>query len=170
MCVDVGGLAGVRRGNFMGVVVKGGTATRVPISKAMSAALVDWRLHRGIPDPVERVPISPAGVPYTRTSLGQLIARIGSRAGIKRVPMRPHILRHTLNIIRRRAKIDPVTRSRLLTHTNLNSLHHYEHALDGELAAAREQQREGLREFLVSKRLCSQLSAPPVEPLPKSLK
>jgi integrase len=161
MCVDVGGLAGVRRGNFMGVVVKGGTATRVPISKAMSAALVDWRLHRGIPDPVERVLISPAGVPYTRTSLGQLIARIGSRAGIKRVPVRPHILRHTLNIIRRRAKIDPVTRSRLLTHTNLNSLHHYEHALDGELAAAREQQREGLREYLVSKRLCSSIKCTP---------
>lgn len=92
--------------------------------------------------------ISPAGTPYTRTSLGQLIARIGGRAGISRVPVRPHIIRHTLNVIRRRAKIDPVTRSRLLTHTNLNSLHHYEHALDGELAAAREQQREGLLDYL----------------------
>jgi site-specific recombinase XerD len=101
-----------------------------------------------------------------------LIARIGNRAGIKRVPVRPHIIRHTLNIIRRRAKIDPVTRSRLLTHTNLNSLHHYEHALDGELAAAREQQREGLREYLQQylSDYVPRLSAAPSETLPKSLK
>ena len=74
--------------------------------------------------------------------------------------------------MRRRAKIDPVTRSRLLTHSNYNSLHHYEHALDEELAEAREQQDDGLRVYL-SNYLADyvpRLSAPTSETQPKSLK
>ena len=86
--------------------------------------------------------------------------------------MRPHIIRHTLNIVRRRAKIDPVARGRLLTHTNFSSLQHYEHALDGELAEAREQQHEGLRAYLGNylADYVPGLSSPVVGPSPKPLK
>ncbi len=72
------------------------------------------------------------------------------QAGIKRWNVRPHTLRHTLNVIRRQAKLDPMVRSALLTHTSPQSIVSYEHLMPEELVDARAQQRRGLAAYLQS--------------------
>lgn len=152
-----------------GIVAKDRESRYVPgrTLKWFKVKQKDYRKEARGPDPDEHVLVNQHSAPYTRTSLGQLIERIGRRAGIQRFPVRPHVLRHTLNIIRRRAKIDPTLRSQLLTHSNPSSLAAYEHVLDGELAQAREQQRQGLGQYLGD--YVTRLGAlPPTDP-PKSL-
>jgi site-specific recombinase XerD len=73
----------------------------------------------------------------TRTTLGQMIARMGRQAGITRLRVSPHKFRHSVAVYAKLAKVDARTTSALLNHTDLRSLKRYDHVVPGELHAAR---------------------------------
>jgi len=149
LCVaNVGDLIRIEGQTTLQVTVKGGMTTQVPISPPIAGLLQDWLLSRNLPGPTEPLFINTMGERYAGVTLAGLILRIGKAAGIARFDVTPHVIRHTLEIIRRRQKIDPAVRSRLLTHTNFASLGWYQHVLPDELVAARQQQWEGLQAYL----------------------
>lgn len=121
---------------------------RLPISPSVAEGLRDWLLHRNMPDPHEALLLGSIGTRLDRDALAHITMTIARAAGIRRLVVRPHVLRHTIEVIRRRAKIDPTIRSRLLAHSNLSSLIAYQHTLPEELTQARQQQVEGLRAYL----------------------
>ena len=135
---------------YLSATVKGGHPKRVPISPEVTAALQEWRLACNMPDPVEPILLNGNGQRLDRGELSYITQKIGRDAGIKRFRVTPHVLRHTLNVVRRQSGIDSLTRSALLTHTSPASIVSYEHLDPAELVAARAIQRRGLAAYLAS--------------------
>lgn len=133
----------------LSVTVKGrGRAEeRVHISLApeIGCRIEDYLLARNLPEPQEPLLLNREGKRYTRNTLSEMIARLGRRAGVTRVPVRPHTIRHTYNVVARSAGIDALTRSKLLNHSDPSTVARYDHLLPEETAAARERVREALR-------------------------
>ena len=159
---NVGGIRRLGPTTALAVVVKGGHATEVPLSPAVAAGVADWLRHRESARGAELLPEEPLfidqhGLRYTRTGMAAMLARIGAAAGIRRFAVTPHVLRHTLELIRRRAKIDPTVRSRLLTHTSYGSLVSYQHVLPEELEQARAAQITEVQRYLG---LCHEIMPP----------
>ena len=86
----------------------------------------------------------------SRGGLSDLMVSIGKAAGITRFQVRAHTLRHTKNIIRRMAGLDPTMRSASLTHSSPGSITSYEHLLPQELARARARERQGLDAYIAT--------------------
>ncbi len=110
--------------------------------------LFDWRIERNMPDPGEALFLDTGGQRYRPAAVTSLVIRLGHAAGITRFTVTPHVVRHTMELIRRRSGIDPTVRSKLLTHSNLGSLVSYQHVLPDELGQARERQVAGLSAYL----------------------
>jgi len=132
----------------------------VPISAAVASTLSDYLAAREILNPQdpkrrdEPLLLNREGLRWKRTSLSALMARIGREAGIDRLRVSAHKLRHTANVVTRFARredgssLDRWTRSRLLSHENPQSLDRYEHLLPDELFEARAAQRQALNRYL----------------------
>lgn len=147
---NVGDLITVKGIHYLSVIVKGGHPARVPISPDVADRLKDWLLERNMPDPVEPLLLDSEGNRLDRSGLAYMMIQIGKKASIRRFKVTPHVVRHTMNTIRRMAKLDPMVRSALLTHTSPQSIVSYEHLLPEELVDARAQQRLGLAAYLKS--------------------
>jgi integrase len=93
---------------------------------------------------------------YTRTALSNMIARMGVRAGVSRVNVRPHIMRHTMNVIAESEALTEdgyrglsiTTRARLLNHSDTSTLAKYDHQLPGRDRAARDAVRAGIDRYI----------------------
>ncbi len=144
---NVGDLLEMGGRTYLAAVVKGGHPVHLPISPDVAEGLKDWLLSRNMPDPGEPLLLNMDGQRFNRHQLAYVVTSIGLEAGVKRFEVTPHVLRHMLNIIRRRAQLDPMVRSGLLTHSSLSSLISYEHVVPDELVTAREKQREGLQAY-----------------------
>jgi integrase len=132
----------------------------VPLSAPVAAGVYDYLMSRGIKSPQdaqhadEPLVMARDGRAWKRTGLSGLMARIGQEAGITRFRVSAHKLRHTASVVTRLArlpdgsKLDPWTRSQLLSHVNPTSLNRYEHLLPDELFEAREAHRAGLARYL----------------------
>lgn len=136
----------------LSVTVKGrGRQTErvhVPLSAETVGLLKDWLLHRNMPRAKDPLLVSSLGKRWTRPGITEMIRRLGERAEITRLPVRPHVLRHTANVIARAAGLDPFVRSRLLNHQSPQSLERYEHLIPEELHQARERTRDALSRYL----------------------
>ena len=97
---NVGDLIEVKGVLYLSVVVKGGHPARVPISSDVAEHLKDWLLSRNMPDPPEPLLLDSNGKRLSRGGLAFMTISIAKQAGIKRWKVRPHTLRHTLNVIR----------------------------------------------------------------------
>lgn len=137
-------------GTVLAVTVKGrGRAeekVHIPLADELGARIEDYLLARNLPDAQEPLLLNQEGKRYTRNTLSEMIVRLGRRAGITRVPVRPHTIRHTYNVVARSAGIDAPTRSKLLNHVDSSTVAKYDHLLPGETDAARERVREALRD------------------------
>jgi site-specific recombinase XerD len=132
----------------------------IPLSEPVATALFEYLVERGVSNPqdarhrVEPLLLCGPGRRWTRTGLSGLMARIGEAAGISRMRVSAHKLRHTAAIVQRFARrsdgstLDRWTRSKLLSQRNPQSLDRYEHLLPDELFEAREAQRRGLARYL----------------------
>ena len=130
------------------VVVKGGRTELSPVSGAVAEGVMDYLRQREA-QPQEPLILDTQGQRYSRQALSECMYRIAKQAGISRIRVRAHKLRHTAYVIARHtAKIDVLTRSRLLAHASPRSLDRYEHLLPGELHGAREVQREALKKYI----------------------
>jgi site-specific recombinase XerD len=132
----------------LSVTVKGGHHARIPLSPEVAEHLHDYYLSRGAPATDQPMFVDARGKALTRGTLSYITRWFGTRAGITRFKTAPHSIRHTVNVIRRRAGLDSTTRSALLTHTNPSSIVSYEHVEGAELVAARAEQRRQLQSIL----------------------
>ncbi len=148
----VGDLVEGPRGWALVGTVKGRGRREERVSTPLSAGLVTqlrgWLVDRGMPPATDALLVSSQGRAWTRPGFTEMIRRMAERAGISRLPVRPHVLRHTANVIARGANLDPFVRSRLLHHQSPASLQRYEHLVPDELHEARERASEGLRRYL----------------------
>jgi integrase len=80
--------------------------------------------------------------------MSNLLARIGKKAGIGRLRVSAHKLRHTGNVVARRGGVDAVVRSALLNHADTRTVAQYDHLIPDELYEARLQQRDALSRYL----------------------
>jgi site-specific recombinase XerD len=88
--------------------------------------------------PGAHVFVNQGGQPYTEQTLSEAISRIAKRAGITRIPVRAHVLRHTFNVYARvDGKLDPVMRASLLGHANTGTVMQYDHVMPDEAQPAR---------------------------------
>jgi len=143
-----GEVIGIKGTYYVSVIAKGGNPARVPLSPQVAEKLHAWFVSRNMPEPVEPVLTDGHGRRLGRGRLSYMMVSIGRKAGIRRFPVTAHVLRHTMNVIRRQGGIDSMTRSALLTHTNPSSIIAYEHVDPSELVAARAQQQRALAAYL----------------------
>lgn len=137
---------------FLRVRVKGGQEKTVPVSPTVATAVQDYLLARGVglgaQDASLPLLANAQGQRWTRTALTQLVSRIAKKAGITRFSVSAHKLRHTANVVARRAGVDQYTRSALLNHTDTRTVAQYDHLLPDELYDARVAQAAGLQTYL----------------------
>lgn len=142
---------------YLAVKVKGRGQQRrketrqIPLSVALGDAIRDWLLARGHVEAKHAevaLLLTHDGHRFHRASLSGLMARIGEQAGITRLRVSAHKLRHTANVVARLAGVDAPTRSRLLGHASLRSMERYEHVLPHELHDARDQTGETLQKYI----------------------
>jgi len=119
-----------------------------PLGAAVGERIMDWLLARNLPAGPEPLLVNREGRRYTRSTLSEVIARLARRAGITRVRVRAHTLRHTYSVIAHAARVDRAARARMLNHLDQSTLQVYDHVLDAEVAAAREQVRGELARWL----------------------
>jgi integrase/recombinase XerD len=139
---------------YLSVRVKGRGQQRknvtreIPLSKGLGDAIRDWLLSRAAVDAIVPLLVNSDSQRWLRASLGNMIHRLAKDAGITRIRVSPHKLRHTANVIGRLANVDGPTRSRLFGHSSLRSIERYDHVLPHELHAAREQQLDALHRYI----------------------
>lgn len=160
---NVGDVIVVNGQTALALTVKGrGRRVRkrhVPVSTPVAALLFEYLMLREIPNPqdpkrrLEPLLLNSGERRWTRTGLSGLMVRIGQDAGIGRLRVSAHKLRHTANVFARFARLkdgtplDRWTRSQLMTHESPGSLDRYEHLLPDELFQAREAQREAFEAY-----------------------
>ena len=120
-----------------------------PLSKGLGDALRDWLLLRGtMTGPGDPLLINSEGHRWKRAVLGNMITRLSIGAGVTRLRVSPHKLRHSKNVRDRLAGIDAVTRARLNGHTSLRSQERYDHVLPNELHDAADHSLDELAKWL----------------------
>jgi site-specific recombinase XerD len=133
----------------IGVSVKGKGRSQeriqIQLGAEVTARLSDWLLHRNLPGPSEPLLTNQAGERFLRSTLYQVIVRLGRAAGITRVKVNPHAIRHLWNLTAREQGVDQVIRAKLLNHADTRTLAEYDHIMPQETARAREQVRQALR-------------------------
>ncbi len=150
---NVGDLQEIDGQVFLTVRVKGRRAANAepdskPLSPDVAELVRDSLLARGMPKP--DLPLLPGsrGGRFTESELTCAFIRIGVKAGITRISTSPHRLRHTANVIARRAGVDALTRARMLGHRSLRTLARYDHLVPGETAQGRAAQRAEMENYL----------------------
>lgn len=125
-------------------------ATRdVPLSKGLGDALRDWLLLRKeASDPESPLLVNGDGKRWKRAVLSNMVARLAAAAGITRLRLSAHKLRHSKNVRDRKAGIDAVVRARLNGHTSLRSQERYDHIEPDELHSASDESLGQLQEWL----------------------
>lgn len=103
---------------------------------------------------------------WTRTHLIETMTRVGKAAGIKRLSVSAHKLRHTANVLARVAGIDPLTRSRMLTPSDPRAQARYDHLLPRETYQARLRQQEALQRYISQEPAALPAPAPTEAPEP----
>jgi site-specific recombinase XerC len=83
-------------GNTVLTVRLNGRTKRVPVSDDLSERLRHWVASRSSEDEAEPLLLNQSGRRYSRQTLSEMLARLGRRAGIGRIAVRPERLRATL--------------------------------------------------------------------------
>jgi site-specific recombinase XerD len=133
---------------FLRVHLKGGRERNVPLGEDMVARLQDALLARGVPAGAEPLLVNGAGQRWVRSALTEMIARLGRRAGITRVRVGPHMIRHTFNVVADQvAGLSVTVRAALLNHAGTGSLQKYDHLMAGDTTGARDAVRAAWKEY-----------------------
>lgn len=142
----------------LSVIVKGrGTRKRkvhMPLSPGTADMVRGFLLQRGFPtarpdrDAEQPLLVNSLGGRWSRSSLGRFMERIAKVAGIDRIHLSPHKIRHTINVVRDNAGIGDYVRSRMLGQSSVRSQDRYRHLVTDDLIRAKDQQAEGLAKYL----------------------
>lgn len=154
--LDVGHLKCVEGRYFLALIVKRrGDRRKVytvdtPISKTLGEALSQAVALRPEHQQAHDQPLlrNSEGARWGTKALSSMVARVAAGVGILRLRVSAHKLRHTREVIDRRAGLDQATRARLRARSSMRSLERYEHVLPEELPGAREIANQGMRDYI----------------------
>jgi site-specific recombinase XerD len=131
------------------VHLKGGGEANLTLGADLVERLKDALLARNLPGGKEPLLVNAEGRKWTRTAAQQMLVRLGKRAGITRVRVTPHKLRHTYNVIADQgAGLSVTVRAALLNHTGTESLQRYDHMMAKTTAEARDAVRAAVRGYI----------------------
>lgn len=119
---------------------KGGKEREVPLNTAARRALQKHLDDRGAPDPQEPLFVSERGQRLSVRAIQHTIQELARRAGIKRLAVSPHVLRHTFSIHyleKNTGRLDLL--AALLGHESLDTTAIYARPSLDQLAASLEQ-------------------------------
>jgi integrase len=133
-----------QEGLVLTVLLKGGRLKEITIGPELSAKLEASLREREV-GPDDPIFVNQAGTAYKKNTLTDVIYRLAKRAGITRIPVRPHVLRHTYNVLGDEAGLSPVVRAGLLNHDDTSTVMRYDHLRPRREAEARAKVREALR-------------------------
>jgi site-specific recombinase XerD len=126
------------------VRLKGGRDRVIPLGEEIARRLhasVDARNAKS----TSPLLVNSEGQRWGRSSLSEMVARLGRRAGLAR-RCGPHMIRHTFNAVADQvAGLSVTVRAALLNHAGTGSLQKYDHLLAHDTTAARDAVREAFR-------------------------
>lgn len=162
--LNVGDVLTIDNKTIVATTVKGrGRKVRkhhIPVSANMASFIFDYLVERGISNPADPehsekpLLLMSDGRRWNRAALSHLMVRIGEEAGITRMRVSAHKLRHTASLVSRFARkkdgslLDRWVRSRMLSQQNPQSLDRYEHLFPEQLFEAREAYRRALEQYV----------------------
>jgi site-specific recombinase XerD len=121
----------------------------VPLSKGLGDAIRNWLLLRTAPTaPDAPLLVNSEDGRWKRAVLSNMISRLADAAGITRLRVSAHKLRHSKNVRDRVAGIDAANRARLNGHSSLRSQERYDHVLPGELHEAADSSLDQLQRWI----------------------
>lgn len=127
----------------LSVVLKGGSPRVVTLGERVGAILLE-SLHFREARPEEPLLVNERGEAYTRTTLSEMVLRQAVRAGITRVVVRAHVLRHSIASLASASNVDVPTIAAMLNHSDIHTVARYVHRQEA-VDAARDRVREVLR-------------------------
>lgn len=111
---------------------KGGHAELVRLSAPTSAALLAMLTQREA-EPGDPVFVNTAGSAYRRSALYELVARLATRAGIRRIKVGPHLFaRHTMASLAAQDGASVPAIAAMLGHADLSTTRHYVHGVTAD--------------------------------------
>lgn len=154
--LNVGSLKEVGGRWYLAIVVKRRGDRRkvypvdIPLSRALGESLRNAVLLREsrLQEPEAPLLLTSEGKRWTRRAISNMMAALGAAAGVTRLRVSAHTLRHTRETIDRLAGMDRVVQARLRGRSSIRSLERYDHVLPEELADARELGNDGTRAYL----------------------
>ena len=124
------------------VKVKGGRHRAVTLGAHAAALLLESCTLREV-KPTDPLLVNERGERYTRTTLSEMVARLARKAGITRITVRAHVLRHSVATLALAEGADLPTVALLLNHADLATVGRYVHR-----EAAVDRARESVRRVL----------------------
>jgi len=128
---------------LLSVKVKGGNAKEIKLGADVSAKLLETLRFREA-RPTDPLLINEKGDRYTRTTLSETVLRWAVRAGITRIQVRAHVLRHSIATLASELNVEVAAIAAMLNHSDLHTVQKYIHR-NSAADAARERVREALR-------------------------
>ena len=128
---------------LLAIRLKGGRERAITLGSDMAAKLIELLKFREAAQDAPLL-VNERGERYTRTTLSEMILRQAIRAGITRIPVRAHVLRHSVATLASANGVDVPTIAAMLNHSDIHTVARYVHRQDA-VDAARDKVREALR-------------------------
>lgn len=128
---------------ILSVKVKGGKHHEITVGREVAGRLLESLKFREA-KPTDPLLANEKGERYTRTTLSEAVLRLARRAGITRIPVRAHVLRHSIATMASATGADVPTIAAMLNHSDIHTAGRYVHRKDA-VDAAREAVRGALR-------------------------
>lgn len=126
------------------VTVKGGRPRAIPLGPDVAERLLASLREREA-DPGEPLLVNSHGRAHDRRGISQLVFRAAESAGIHRVPVRAHVLRHSVATLAMDSGADVRDIASLLNHSNLATAQRYIHNRSARVDSTRAAVRELLK-------------------------
>lgn len=128
---------------LLAVVVKGGRPRTVTLGADVASRLLELLRFREA-RPTDPLLVNEHGDRYSRTSLSELVLRLAKKAGITRIKVRAHVLRHSVATLAISSGADVPTVAAMLNHSDIHTVQRYVHRHEA-VDSARDAVREALR-------------------------
>jgi len=128
---------------ILSVRMKGGGHRETTLGAEVAGRLLESLKFREA-KPTDPLLVTVTGARFTRTSLSDTVIRLAKRAGITRIPVRAHVLRHSVATLASVAGGELSVIAAMLNHTDTQTVQKYIHRSAG-VDAVRESVRRLLR-------------------------
>lgn len=127
---------------LLAVVVKGGGHRTITLGSEVAGRLMELLKFREA-RPTDPLVVNEQGDRYTRTTLSEMVRRLALKVGITRIPVRAHVLRHSVATLAIASGADVPTVAAMLNHSDIHTVQRYVHRQDA-VDSAREKVRVSL--------------------------